>query len=42
MYHVNVNINLIVANVTRIKIGIIINVRVCKKIWKNINMYKKE
>ena len=36
MYHVNVNVSLIVANVTRIKIGIMINVRASAKVQKNI------
>ena len=40
-YHVNVNVNLMVENVTRIKSGIIINVFVSAKIQKNIMHAKR-
>ena len=41
MYHANVNVTLIVANVTQIKSGIMIKVTVGSKIYKNIMCEKR-
>ena len=41
MYHMYVNVSLMVENVTQIKIGIMINVNVSVKIKKNIMRAKK-
>ena len=41
MYHMYVNVSLMVENVTQIKIGIMINVNVSVKIKKNIRREKK-
>ena len=41
MYHVNMNISLMIVNVTRIKSGILINVGVSAKIFKKIMRAKE-
>ena len=41
IYYVNVNVSLIVSNITRIKIGIMINIRASAKTVKNIVCAKR-
>ena len=40
MYHLNANVSLIVENETQIKTGMVINVGVSAKIWKNTSAKK--